>query len=229
MEFKNILDDLVSSLPEIFDGFICNAEKGIIASSLGLIQSEQDCMDMFRKVEKLLAMASVHYQDINKFSFCYGNTAMIACPMPQGTWLFLTHSKEIASELVKVTVAATMHSLEAAKNGLPDSEVLSIPAETAAMNRPDSTVSDSITEAVDLTSLTEQGGELHDPLERIKKVLIKIMGPIGDIMLDDALVSWAQECKPGLDTLEKLYPILEVELGDDLQFQRFNKLLNLKG
>ncbi len=225
MEFKNILDDLVSSLPEIFDGFICSADKEIIASSLSLIQSEQDCMDIFRKAEKLLAMASVHYQDINRFSFCYGNTAMLAYPISQGTWLFLTHSKEIASDLVKVTVAATMRSLEVSKESMSDSDALSVPVET---DRQAAASPSSLAENVDLTSLTGHGGELHDPLKKIKKVLIKIMGPIGAIMLDDALLVWAKECKPGLDTLEKLYPVLAVELDDEAQFQKFIKLLDIK-
>ncbi len=223
MNFSNLLDDLVTSLPDIYDGFICNANQKNIASRLSLVQDGQDCMDICRKVEKLMAMATVHYQDIQKFSFCYGNTVLLAYPMSEGTWLFLTHSRELASGLVQAIVDATLPSLKGAKEHTAQSHSIPVPEETSVK---ESAAAGPQVETVDLVALTGPDGELHKPLGRIEKALIKVVGPIGTVMLEDAMLSWVKECSPGLDNLEQLYPFLEQELDDESQYRKFTMQLD---
>ncbi len=77
----------------------------------------------------------------------------------------------------------------------------------------------------DMDSLIAPGGELHGVVGKIEKALIKIIGPIGEIMLEDALIAWADEEAPSLRKINHLMDLLEIEVDDREQYYNFQELL----
>ena len=215
MNLDTILKDLVESLPEIYDGFVFEVGQGVVAHHLNLLKDE-DCLDIFHKVEKVFAMVSAHYTDIATLKFCYGSTVLLAYPIQDGRWLFLTHSDKAVTALVDMNVMVALKAL-----GQPGEDVT--PAPTAAPAEP--VIDAEHAAATDVDSLIAPGSELHGVVDNIEKVLIKIVGPIGEIMLEDALLVWVEKGKPSLENINHLLDLLEIELDDSELYHNFQKLL----
>ncbi len=215
MSVNTILNDLVESLPDIYGGFICEPHQGIVASQLSLIGSEQDCQEIFSKVEKIFLMASAHYTDIKRLKFCYETTILLAYPLSDGRWLFLTHAESVAPGMVQMTVGVALNAL------MEDSGATDID-NSAKVVKEDESVDEQV---INLDTSLAPGGELFEPMEKIKKVLIKTLGPIGEIILEDALESWSKKVSPTLANITELYPFLEEEVDDAEQYSKFKELL----
>jgi hypothetical protein len=159
-------------------------------------------------------MASAHYTNIKRLKFCYETIFLLAYPLSDGRWLFLAHAESAVPGMVQQAVGVALNALMAEGRATDTA----IKAEVVKEDRGDK-------QDIDLDTSLAPGWELFEPLEKIKKILIKTVGPIGEIILEDALESWRKKSSPIVANLTELYPFLEEEIDNAEQYSKFQELL----
>lgn len=193
MEKEKILKELVESLPEIYGGFICDQNGQLLASSLSIIASEQACEEIAARVQKIYTMVSIHFHDITRFQLAFHDTILLAYLFQSGGWLFVSHTQDAVPGVIQVTVNVAIQQLEQKQQ----------------------------TGQVPVTVQTGSLGENAVPdTGVVEKALIKVIGPIGSILCEEAVKKW-QEASSQPSDVNVLLELIGKELDDEQQYQKF--------
>ncbi len=202
MNCTAVLDDLIESLPDIYGGFICSADHGIIASKIKVIATDRDALRIFSKVEKLSTQAAKFYTSISKIEFRFGATILRAYPINRHHWLFLTHATQISPARVKMVVAMAMNSLkEVCTNGTSAVDPIQHPEKIEKVAKSEPTT----VQRSDIEKLLRADTGLQEAILTINKAMYKVVGPIGEIMVEEALLAWSRVETPSQQSLSNFF------------------------
>ena len=98
---------------------------------------------------------------------------------------------------------------------------ISLPAEPT---RGETQQLDDIPELLTVEQLMESG-PLSGTLSKMKDALVKIMGPIAEIVFTDSLNSWMTSGEPSMSSIPLLLDILDSEIGDPEKITNYREMI----
>jgi len=209
MAYQNILENLIESLPDIHGAFIYNNQQGVLDSQDRIATNTLQKQNIGKAFSKVFFMMAVHYNDISNIRFNYKKMTLLGGKFGENDYLIVLCGADISSGITRITV-------QMALNNLKENDETLTEAQPTISEQP----------AISPEQLLQADSPLAQPLNDIRHALADQIGPVADILFDDALATWAKEVTPTHDTLNKLVQILVEEIGDSSEGEEFRTLVS---
>ena len=207
MEYDSKLTDIIASLPEILGGFLYSPEKGVYSNQTTGLADDFSLQQISTKFTKITSMMSVHFQDTSAVRIFFKNLVLCGTEIDGKQWLFLLHKPSLSPGMIRMTVQIALNS---AQNERPQT-VTNQPDETR-----DTGPSANSAPTVDAPTFPLQtGSELRGPLLQIQSLLAEYIGPVAELVLQDAVEEWSLTSSPSRDSFPTLISLLEKEIDDE--------------
>lgn len=209
MAYNDILKNLVESLPEIHGSFIYNEEKGIISSHERTATNTIQKTNIGKHLSNILSSMNRLYSDLNFVRVNYRKKAVIGGQFHDNEFLLVLCDKDTPPGMTQMTMTMALNKLNETVDAPPFE---------------DETVVEQTSVSPD--DLLTDGSELSKILFQIKEELTKIIGPVADILFEDALSEWLGQADPSAENLSTLIQILTGAMDDDADAEKFNVIAN---
>ncbi len=208
MAYQDILVNLVNSLPEIYGAFIYNDNDGVLHSRETRATNNLQKQQVGKAFSKVHFMMSMHFKDISCIRFNYVKMTLIGGQFGDNNYLIVFCGKDIASGMTRITVQMALNNL----NENSSSPEQQNDANDRAKLNPE--------------ELLHPESHLADPLNKIKQELARQVGPVANVLFEDALSSWAKEANPTHERLPLLIEKLVNEIGAGDESSAFQNAIN---
>ena len=197
MEYESKLTDIIASLPEVDGGFLYDPTRGIYSNQTAGAADDDSLLQVSNKLSKIVSMLTVHFHDTGGIRVTFKDLILYGLMFEENHWLFLLHHPSLSPGMVKMTVQMALN--------IQQEET---PPVQEAAEEP--TVHDQ--SLMDL--FMDDESELREPLIAIKEELASHIGPVAELVFEDAVDEWGKNA-PSRETLPNLLEIIEQEIDDE--------------
>jgi len=209
MAYKDILQNLVESLPEIHGAFIYNEQHGVIISEEIIATNSIQKKSIGDALARIFFMMSDHFSDISSIRFRYKKATLIGRNFHENNYLIVLCGQDISTGMARVTMQMALNNLNEIDPSVLES--LSAVAHQAPTTPEDLMATES---------------PLAEPLNKIQQELSRLIGPVATVLVEDALIDWTKQVTPSLDNLDQLIQILIEMVGEGDESSEFRAKMN---
>ncbi len=213
MDYDSKLSDIIASLPEVSGGFLYAPDRGIYSNQTSGVANNESLQQVSFKMTKIVSMISVHFHDTGGIRVCFRDLILFGTQIEAGHWLFLLHQPSLSPGMVKMTVQMALN-IEPDKT--PQVEIIQ---EAVVDNQPNKEI---------MAILLADESELQAPLTRIQDELAMYIGPVAELVFQDSVEIWASTHTPSIENLPELISMMEQEIDDDEDREKFSTSLKSK-
>ncbi len=220
MKDSHSIPDLAGTIPGVNGAFLYEKGQGILTvqGNFGLQNSQ--LTEIAEKIVRNYAIASERFSDIEEMFIRFRNITLFVCRIARHRWLHVFYDPAMTQVRLQHDIRQALHS-----QGL-HCEIFSKSAPSLKGADQWTGESESLS-YTDMEALLTDQPELKQPLEVIRDELMAIIGPIAEVVFDDAVNEWLRSCRPSRSSLGKLAEIIEVDIGTADMINSFRtRLLN---
>jgi len=211
---QQLVDDL-KAIPGVIGACVYHGTNGLEANNLPSLFKTERLNQIGKLLNKAVAAGRLNFPGLNDLMFCYEEAAIVCRPLEEGRNLAVVCDPGINMNLLAMSMnlAMTEQQSPAQPSAPAPAAAEPVPAAAAAPPAP-----------VDTSALMENGA-LATPLQVMQKQLTKVMGPMAQIVFEDALGDWAGSGPTDRSNLGRLVELLGQEIGDPDKIQTYRDLV----
>ncbi len=205
---NKLLDEL-KAVPGVVGGFVLHQREGILVNNLPSFFKESRLLEIGKKLQKIWSAGRMSFPDVSEASLFYEESVLILRAVGEQLFLVLVCEPSINTNMLSMSINLALEDLE----------TLEPPPAAAAFEE---SVAEPLVAAADPGELLS--GPLAEVLERLQGGLAGVMGPMAELIFEEALEQW---CAAGRTTREELPALVEIitaEIGDEQKSERFAAL-----
>ncbi len=205
MEYESKLTDIIESLPEINGGFLYAPDRGIYSNQATGIADDESLQSVSIKLSKIVSMMTIHFQDTEGIRVTFRDLVLYGVMIKDNDWLFLLYQPSLSYSMVNMTVQMALNIK------LEENEITEQPSPPVA-------------EEFDIEDIMGPESTLGPPLITIQEELATHIGPVAEIVFQDAVEKWSKDA-PSIESLPLLISALELEIDDERAAEEFRNNL----
>ncbi len=217
MEYESKLSDIIASLPEVSGGFLYSPERGIYSNQAESIANDSTLQNVSLKLSKIVSMLAIHFNDTGGIRVTFKNFILFGMRIEAENWMFLLHQASLSPGMIKMTV-------QMALNIQPEATPTEPEPQTEEVNFVPEGDSGSDTETL-LANLLNPESDLSKPLTAIQEELAIHIGPVAELVFEDAIGDWCANGTPSIEDLPEFIAMLEKEIDDEDDLSTFKESL----
>jgi len=217
---KDILSDILT-IPGVIGGFFYHKDRGLLAVNLPAVFKPDRLEKMARMMLKIFSSGRMNLSGVAEVSICYDESILVAREVDETSHLILLCETRINAELLGMSLNLSMEDARARVNDYIQG--LDRPPEPAAAPGP--AAPDSPAPKPRTIQETIGNNSLAETLSGMEASLAKVIGPIYQIVFQDALSQWMQTTTPAHRSLPALVKILLSEIEDPDRKRKYQQLV----
>lgn len=206
---KLVLDEL-KSVPGVIGAYLFNLKTGVLSNNLPGLFKEDKLVSLGRMLIKMNSAGRRNFPDIVEGTLFFEESVIVLREVSGGTCLIAICDPVYNSNLLTMSMNLTLEELKTS-----DEPAAAAPPPTAAAPSPASPSADQLMAR----------GPLAAPLKEMQALLSKVLGPMAQIVFQDALAEWAANNPPTSAALPQLVELLAREIGDPERVKSYKQLL----
>lgn len=199
---KQMLEEL-KAIPGVIGGFALNPKKGILANCLPAMFKAEKLIEVSRQLLKIYSATRMNAQGMQDISLHFDGSVVMLRWVSDQLFLVLICEPQVNTNMLSMSVSLAAEELQSQADAVPVAE----PAAAAA--------------SVGTPESIRSSGPLAAPLKKVEEALAGIMGPMAEMIMEDAIHEWFSSGKVSFDSLASLVKILCREIGDAHKVQQF--------
>lgn len=199
---KEIIGDL-KALPGVLGACLFHGQRGTLISNLPTIFSAEKLAEVGKLLMKIQTAGQLNFHDLTDISLQYDEAVILARALEENLIVFVLGDPDFNQNLVTMSLNILQQELKNKKVPLAKLTSAEEVADTAS-------------------KLTENIGPA---LAAMKSHLPKIMGPMADIIFDEAVETWQQQGKCAVDDLGSLVQLLNAEIGRPDKISSYQEMI----
>ncbi|MEN8188319.1 MAG: hypothetical protein ABFS19_00595 [Thermodesulfobacteriota bacterium] len=216
MNYSQVIPDIVSSLPEITGAFLASPNHEILIDQAAHIFPMGEQQHIAETLYAVHSLGSSRFNNITAVQVGFHSLNLCTRILDDGNQLVVIHRPELSTSMLKMTVQLALNS----EQGDGDA-----PVQATVEQEPVVEIEEDDSEA-DLALVEEllhSDNDLSSLLNAIRDELAKHIGPVVELVFEDALPKWAKNGGAAKERLGELIPGLADELetdADRVEFER---------
>lgn len=196
---KEIIGDL-KDLSGVLGACLYHGQKGVIETNLPSIFTAEKLADLGRLLMKIHTAGRMNFHDLTDLSLHYDESVLLVREIQKDLVIFLLCDPGFNQNLISM-------SLNLAQQDLRNKQI-----SVAAVPPPPQTPSPPTEDVLPV-------------LDEMKAYLPKIMGPMADIIFDEAVETWQEQGNCTLGNLNSLVQMLAEEIGSADKIAQFKEMI----
>jgi len=197
---KQIFEE-IKFVPGVLGVFVLHAKKGILGSSVPVVFKPEKLLEISRQLLKIYSVTRMNLKPMQDIALYFDGSVLVLRKVSELVFLVVICEPQVNTNMLNMSV------------GLAGEELLSklnIP-ETAQTGAPTPKTLDEV----------RASAPLVPSLQRIEDNLATLMGPVAELVLDEALNEWFRGGGNSVDHLPRLVTILCREISDPDKCREF--------
>ncbi|PLX86227.1 MAG: hypothetical protein C0614_03890 [Desulfuromonas sp.] len=196
-----LIEDL-KSIPGVVGACSYQPQKGILANNLPSIFREDGLQDTAKQLAKIHAAGRLNFPDLKEIMLNYDESIILF--------------RQIGTQDHLITICDPSINMN----------LLSMSLNLDIENRKDTSQSGAAAIPVQLgTRRLLEKGPMAQTLRTMKELLIKVIGPMGDIIFDDSLDNWVRRNGARKGSLSSLLEVICNDIGDPEKGKEYRILI----
>jgi hypothetical protein len=218
---NEILNDTLT-IPGVIGGFFYHRNRGVLAVELPAVFKPDKLEKMARMLLKIFSSGQKNLNGVAEVSICYDESILVARAVDDAIYLILLCETRINLELLGMSLNL---SLEDARDKVAQQiQAMHLPVETPII--PVSIPADPpavIDNRKDLSAINSS--PLEEVLQGMQACLAKVIGPIAQIIFQDAMRQWKQHTSTNPNDLPVLMNMLLSEIDEPDHKRKYQQLV----
>ena len=195
----------IRALPGVVGTFVFVNDLGIMSSNLPKVFRGKSLLQIGKAVDRAFTMNDKTKQDVSGMKFKLDESLICVRRIDQGAYLVSVCESGVNSSLMSMTAGVLLAELkpviEEARKSAPKG---SAPAAAKEQSSASTADVDTIINA----------GPLAGTMARLQEALTRVMGPVGQLILHDAVEKWAAAGEVSEAKIPELLNLLGAEIND---------------
>lgn len=202
-----IIDDL-KAMDGVIGAGVHSVRDGLVAASFPPLFNAQRLDALCQCLTCLEEVGRKTFRTLPELTLAFQDLQVLARWMASQHFLFVVHDASVRSATVAATARMAQDQLESDlfRNAFTD-DVVDVAAESA------------------VEDLTLEQGPLADALTTMRDLMPKVMGPMGNMIFDEAVEQWKGQADPSRGRLKDLLTLLEREIADPERIGQYRDLI----
>ena len=198
---QSLIEDL-KSIPGVIGACSYQPQKGILDNNLPAIFRKDGLQDTAKQLGKIHAAGRLNFPDLTEIILNYDESIIIFRQMDMEDYLITICDPSINMNLLTMSLNLAIES----RKGTTGNKTETTPHQLG-------------------TARLLEKGPMAQTLRAMKELLIKIIGPIGDIIFDDSLDNWVRRNGAKKGNLSSLLEAICNEIGDPEKSKEYRILV----
>lgn len=203
-----VMEEILSELkitPGVLGGFFFHRKNGVLCADMPSVYQDSGLNDMGRQLSKIFAARRLTFPEVHDISLYFTESVMISRAIDEQFFLVLLCDQDVNSSTLSVSMHLAIEERD---------DELSL----AAAGK----FSDGLSGgAQQLSPQQVLDGPLKQPLEKIQRTLIEMMGPMAELLYEESLERWVAAGRIGVDLLPEFVEMIASEMPDDKKATAF--------
>ncbi len=203
MAMKEIISELKMT-PGVLGGFFFHRKNGVLYKDLASVYEVSSLNDMGRQLSKIYAARRLNFPDVRDISLYFTESVMISRAIDEQFFLVLLCDQHVNSSTLSLSIRLIIEEHD-------DELTLAAAGQHT----------DALSGGSKLSPQQVLDGPLRQPLEKIQRMLVEMMGPMAELVYEESLEKWIASGRIGVDVLPEFLEIIASEMPDDKKATAF--------
>lgn len=203
-----VMEEILSELkitPGVLGGFFIHRKNGVLCADLPSVYQDLNLNDMGRQLSKIYAARRLNFPEVHDIGLYFAEAVMISRAIDEQFFLVLLCDQDVNSSTLSVSMHLAIEEHD---------DELSL----AAAGQ----LADGLSGgAQQLSSQQVLDGPLKQPLEKIQRTLIEMMGPMAELLYEESLERWVASGRIREELLPEFIELIAREMPDDRKATAF--------
>lgn len=212
MAMQEIISEL-KMLADVHGGFFFHRKNGILYKDVGSTYEDSALTEMGRQLHKIYAARRLNFPDVLDINLYFTESVMISRAFDEQLLLVLFCDQNINSSTLSVSLRLVIEEHH-------DELALVVAGSVAAGLKGG---------AQKLTPQQALEGPLKQPLEKIQRALVDLMGPMAELVYEESLEKWITSGCIEAHQLPELIELIAGEMPDEKKATAFKNSCRTMG
>lgn len=213
---QQALNDL-KAIPGVVGAAIFHAQQGVLANNLPSIFKQEKLAGIGKLLNKIFSAGRLSFTDLGETSICYEEATLITREIADGRYIMVICDPAANMNLLSMSLKMALEELRSPSASQPAAEVTAAAAAPAQQPAP---VTAQPAPAIDPDALLNSG-PLSEPLKVMLQELANVIGPMAEILFQDALSEWCETFQVSTTTLPHLIDLVCRDIGDSQKAKQY--------
>jgi hypothetical protein len=209
---KQVLEEL-KTVPGVVGAFALDPKKGLLANAMPGVFKPDKLLEVSRQLLKIYSTTRMNFQGMQDISLHFDGSLLMLRWVSDQLFLALVCEPQVNTNMLGMSLNLAVEEMQARPTAAAPVAAAAF-AEAPSGNSPEE---------------IRNSGTLAAPLKKVEEVLSGIMGPMADMILEDAIDEWSRTGKASYETFSSLVKIICREVGDAQKAQEFQTLIGPYG
>lgn len=214
---QQALDDL-KAIPGVVGAAIFQFPQGILANNLPSIFKPEKLAGIGKLLNKIFSAGRLSFNDLSETSLCYEEATLITREVTEGRYIIVICDPAANMNLLSMSLKMAMEELRLTQ------------ARPVAQPQPREAGAGASQETAQPTLTTDPeqllaSGPLAAPLKGLEQQLANVIGPMAEILFQEALSEWSQTFQQSMTTLPHLVDLICRDIGDIQKAKQYRELI----
>jgi hypothetical protein len=221
---KEILNDSLT-IPGVIGGFFYHKDRGVLVVELPAVFKPDKLKKMAQMLLKIFSSGQTNLNGVAEVSICYDETILVARAVNDSSYLILLCETKINLELLGMSLNLSMEDArervdQQTRSDESNQITVASPTQLVPIPADPPAVIDTRKDSPAISS-----GPLEEVLQGIQTCLAKVIGPIAQIVFQDAMYQWKQYTSTDPTDLPVLMNMVLSEIDDPDHKRKFQQLM----
>jgi len=215
---KQTLEEL-ASVPGVHGGYLLHPKQGIGVNLLPATFTREKLAEVSRQLLKIFAASRMNFKSMKDLSLHFDGLVLYLRQISEQLFLVAICAPTVNTNVLSMSVSLAIEELAQQETS----------AEQQQISAPVPVASPSPAEPKLTAENVRESGPLAAPLDSLEEALSAVMGPMAEMIMEDAISDWFQAGQASFESLPALIRILCGEIGDTDKVARFQSSLGQYG
>ncbi|PNU20699.1 hypothetical protein C2E25_05620 [Geothermobacter hydrogeniphilus] len=213
---QQALDDL-KAIPGVVGAAIYQAQQGVLANNLPGLFKPEKLAGMGKLLNKIFSAGRLSFNDLAETSLCYEEATLITREISEGRYIMVICDPAANMNLLSMSLKMALEDLRQPRSAAPAQSAVT-PPPTAGQ------VVDRQSPEVKPEELMAKG-PLSTPMKGMLQQLANVIGPMAEILFQDALIEWSKTFQVSITNLPHLVDLVCRDIGDNQKAKQYRDLI----
>jgi len=213
---QQALDDL-KAIPGVVGAAIYQAQQGVLANNLPGLFKPEKLAGMGKLLNKIFSAGRLSFNDLAETSLCYEEATLITREISEGRYIMVICDPAANMNLLSMSLKMALEDLRQPRSSTP-AQSSATPPSTAGQ------VVDRQSPEIKPEELLARG-PLSTPMKGMQQQLANVIGPMAEILFQDALIEWSKTFQVSITNLPHLVDLVCRDIGDNQKARQYRDLI----
>jgi len=215
---QQALNDL-KAIPGVVGAAVYQTKQGIVANNLPGLFKQEKLAGIGKLLNKIFSAGRLSFNDLAETSLCYEEATLITREISEGSYILVICDPAANMNLLSMSLKMALEELrQPAPATLADQPASATPEPTppVAATTPQKQASPE-----EILS----SGPLSTPLKGMQQQLANVIGPMAEILCQDAVAEWSSTFQVSMTNLSHLVDLICRDIGDTQKARQYRELI----